>query len=125
MGDAWTSASPPARRPCAGTRVHMLDRGTVVLAGVRFVGAILWTDYRLFGESDLAMDACRRGLNDHRLIEVGPLGSRRLFQPEHAAALHVRDRAFIEAELAKPFAGPTVVVTHHAPHPFGYGPKPV
>ena len=101
----------------AGTRVHMLDRGTVVLAGIRFVGAILWTDYRLFGDPGLAMEACRSGLNDHRLVEVGPPGSRRLFQPEHAAALHVRDRAFIEAELAKPFAGPTVVVTHHAPHP--------
>ena len=31
--------------------------------------------------------------------------------------LHKRSRAFIEAELAKPFEGATVVVTHHAPHP--------
>ena len=102
---------------CAGTDVHMLDRDTVVLAGVRFVGAILWTDYRLSGDVDLAMDVCRRGMNDHRLIQVGPPGSRRLFRPEDAVALHARDRAFIEAELAITFEGPTVVVTHHGSHP--------
>ena len=102
---------------CAGTRVHLLDRGTTVLAGVRFVGATLWTDYRLLGDPAKAMGVCRRTLNDHRLIEVGPPAFRRLFQPEDAAALHAGDRAFIEAELERPFDGATVVVTHHAPHP--------
>ncbi len=101
---------------CAGTDVHPLDRGSVVLAGVRFVGATLWTDYALFGDVAKAMGACRRFLNDHRLIEVGPRGARHLFRPEDAAALHAADRAFVEAELAIPSAGPTVVVTHHAPH---------
>ena len=93
------------RAACAGTRVHMLASGTVVLDGVRFVGATLWTDYRLFGDAGPAMDACRRGLNDHRLVEVGPPGARRLFRPEDAARLHARDKAFIETELARPFAG--------------------
>ncbi len=42
--------------------------------------------------------------------------------------LHKRARSFIETELAKPFDGKTVVVTHHAPslvceHPkFGIDP---
>ena len=102
---------------CVATRVHMLDRDTVVLAGVRFVGAILWTDYRLSGDPERAMDVCRRGMNDHRLIQVGTPGSRRLFRPEDAVALHARDRAFIQAELAITFEGPTVIVTHHGPHP--------
>ena len=31
--------------------------------------------------------------------------------------LHQQSRAFIEAALAQPFAGATVVITHHAPHP--------
>ena len=101
---------------CADSDVHLLDRGTVVLAGVRFVGATLWTDYALFGDAAAEMAACRRDLNDHRRIEAGPSDARRRFLPEDAAALHAGDRAFIEAELATPFAGATVVVTHHAPH---------
>ena len=63
------------------------------------------------------MAACRRTINDHRLVSIGPPRARRPFRPEDAAAIHARDKAFIEAELARPFAGPTVVVTHHAPHP--------
>lgn len=104
------------RAACVGTRVHQLDRRSVTLSGVRFIGAVLWTDYLLLGGVDKAMTACRRRLNDHRLIEVGPPGSRRLFRPEDAAALHRVDRAFIEAELESLFVGATVVVTHHAPH---------
>ncbi len=101
---------------CGGTRVHLLDRRSVVLDGVRFIGATLWTDYRLFGDSRFAMEVCRRELNDHRQIKIGPPGSRRPFRPEDAAALHAGDRVFLEAELAHPFSGPTVVITHHAPH---------
>ena len=37
---------------------------------VRFLGATLWTDYRVFGEANqaAAMNACAKGMNDHRLI---------------------------------------------------------
>lgn len=36
---------------CVGTRVHLLDRSFANLAGVRFVGATLWTNHRLHGPS--------------------------------------------------------------------------
>ncbi len=39
------------------------------------------------------------------------------FRPPAAAALHVEHRSRIERALAEPHAGPTIVVTHHAPHP--------
>jgi len=42
---------------------------------------------------------------------------RRSFAPADALELHRQSRAWLEGELAKAFAGPTVVVTHHAPHP--------
>lgn len=101
---------------CRGTSVCMLDRRTIVLAGVRFIGAVLWTDYRLTGDPITAQVACLRGMNDHYLIETTAAGGTRRFLPDHAMALHERDLAFIEAELTRPFAGKTVVVTHHAPH---------
>ena len=104
--------------------VHLLENGSIDLDGVRFVGATLWTDYRLFGETNvpLAMQAARDGLNDHRRIAWSKAPWRR-FRPQEALLLHRRSRAFIKAELAKPFAGPTVVVTHHAPYPGSLHPR--
>lgn len=104
------------REACAGTDVNLLDRDSVVLEGVQFTGATLWTDYKLFGDAVAGMAACGRALNDHRLIRVGGRGAERRFLPRDAAARHAADSAFLEEALSVPFAGPRVVVTHHAPH---------
>lgn len=103
----------------AGTtgHVHLLDRDVVVIDGVRFVGATLWTDYRLHGQQEWSMAMAARGLNDHVRIERrGPIGSV-IFSPADALERHLDDRDFVDGVLALPFSGPTVVVTHHAPHP--------
>nr|WP_036292177.1 metallophosphoesterase [Methylosinus sp. PW1] len=98
-----------------GTNVHLLDRGRVVINGVRFLGATLWTNYDLFGRRDEAMAEAGRWLNDHRLING--------FTPTLAHELHVIDLCFLEARLKERFDGPTVVVTHHAPHPDSVAPQ--
>ncbi|HEY3599226.1 MAG TPA: metallophosphoesterase, partial [Paraburkholderia sp.] len=43
-------------------------------------------------------------------------GAPRGFTPADTLALHACARAWLERELAKPFGGKTIVVTHHAPH---------
>lgn len=96
--------------------VHLLDPGCIVLDGVRFIGATLWTDFNLWGHAAAARRAARHGMNDHRLIHVVENRRKRLFTPEHAAARHRQELAFITDRLAEPFSGPTVVVSHHAPH---------
>lgn len=48
--------------------VHFLSRNTVVLNGVRFIGCILWTDYRLYGTPKPSMVHAGQTINDHRLI---------------------------------------------------------
>jgi len=97
--------------------VHLLENDTVTIGGVRFIGATLWTDYALFGEANLgrAMVAASTGLNDHRRISWTKQPWQR-FRPQEALLLHRTSRKFIEAALAETFEGPTVVVTHHAPH---------
>jgi Icc-related predicted phosphoesterase len=104
-----------------GTNVRLLDREAVAIAGARFVGAILWTDFVLKGDAARAraMEVAEAGMYDHRLIRAGG----EAFTPRHALARHRADLAFIEAELASPFDGPTVVVTHHAPHARSIHPK--
>jgi Icc-related predicted phosphoesterase len=97
--------------------IHVLEDDTVTLSGVRFVGATLWTNYQIFGEANQArvMSACAKGMNDHRLIGWQKKPWKR-FRPQEAALLHHRSKAAITEMLAAPFAGPTVVVSHHAVH---------
>lgn len=92
--------------------VHLLGRDSVVIGGVRFLGCTLWTDFDLFGprHRDLCMARAASSINDFRLI--------RNFSPTDALAEHEADIGFLRRELAESFDGPTVVVTHHAPHPF-------
>lgn len=92
--------------------VYFLENGQIVLGGVRFLGCTLWTDYAAAGNAQLAMQAAAEQLNDHRLIRSG--GD--LFTPQEALVLHRQSRAWLEHALAEPFAGKTVVVTHHGPH---------
>lgn len=83
---------------------------------VRFLGTTLWTDYAIDAESDddvaRAMAAAEAGIRDHHVVAIEPGGR---FRPEHARDLHRRAVAWLETELARPFAGTTVVVTHHLP----------
>ena len=97
--------------------LHILNGTALELGGARFVGATLWTDYGIFGEANKTrvMNACAKGMNDHRLIGWQKKPWRR-FRPQEAALLHHRSKAAITETLAAPFAGPTVVVSHHAVH---------
>lgn len=101
--------------------IHFLDNETVEIGKVRFLGATLWTDYKLRSDRPQAqqMEAAERGLNDHRLIRTGL----KSFSAEDALDLHMESRAWLTSELAKPWVGKTVVVTHHGPHPLSTHPR--
>ena len=116
--------------------VHFLNNATLVdpLGQWRVFGTTLWTDFDLYGNDEAShaasIAAAERVMLDYRgLIQVtwtagNDLGGQGALQdntprnltPADTIALHRRARAWLEAELAKPFAGRTVVVTHHAPH---------
>ncbi|MEH2471819.1 hypothetical protein V1281_006994 [Nitrobacteraceae bacterium AZCC 2161] len=100
-----------AHRRASDLNITLLEEAAAVIGGVRFIGATLWTDYGLFGQSsmDLAIHAARLGLNDHRCIAWQEMPMRR-FDPEDALAMHRQSRAYLAAVLATPFPGPSVVV---------------
>lgn len=105
------------RAAASAAGIDFLSRNSVVIGGVRFIGCVLWTDYRLHGTPKPSMVFAGETLNDHRLIRYEEEdGHFSRFMPWHAAAEHRLDLAFIRKELAEQFDGPTVVVTHHAPH---------
>jgi len=100
------------------TEVSFLDPGVVEYEYVRFIGATLWTDYKVFPRATQSenMNAVGKALRDHIDISICENGTKRYFTPEDALALHEKDLEFIINELEKPFTGKTVVVTHHGPH---------
>ncbi|MBN6824641.1 metallophosphoesterase [Methylobacterium radiotolerans] len=107
------------RDRAAALGIHLLLEDTVLIGGTRFLGGTLWTDFRLgsFGLTHAFRTAQGRyGMMDYRRIRTGPR-SRNRIEPGEVLAMHRTTRAFIEDELARPHDGPTVVVTHHAPHP--------
>ncbi|MDX8504720.1 MAG: phosphatase [Mesorhizobium sp.] len=94
--------------------VHFLENDFVVIDSIRFVGATLWTDYRIDGHHELAMLHARERMNDHRKIAKQRNPWQR-FVPETAYRMHMVSRRFIETALkGDPIT--TVVVTHHLPH---------
>ncbi len=100
----------------AGSHVHVLDDRSVTLAGVRFVGLTLWTDFDLFGAAlrDQAMQATQQNIRDfHVITDQG-----QPFTVDRSRLLHQRSRRWLAEQLEAPVEGSnaTVVVTHHAPH---------
>ncbi|WP_246682744.1 metallophosphoesterase [Methylobacterium sp. WL9] len=114
-----------ARAAAPSFGITLLENDTVVIGGVRFLGCTLWTDYQLFGPAHrpVAMAAARRAMNDHRRIAVSHLPAWQSFLPVDAADLHEASVRFIADTLAVPHDGPSVVVTHHAPHPICVAPR--
>lgn len=104
--------------------VSFLARDVIVIDGVRFIGATLWTDYALYHTTESSMVLAGEGLNDHRLVRYREASGRiAQFKPWHARAEHLADLKFIEAALRERFVGPTVVVTHHLPSAKSIAPR--
>lgn len=104
------------KRAAAGTNVTVLDNDALELGGVRFLGCTLWTDFGLFGSSDgdvaSALAAAQRHVSDFSRITFGSTG---WMTPAQSVILHRASASWLESRLEAQFAGPTVVVTHHAP----------
>jgi Icc-related predicted phosphoesterase len=107
----WNKAKDAAR----GTNVLVMENETIVIDGVRVIAGTLWTDFQLFGDPAAAMRAAGARMNDYRRIATDD-HARRLV-PLDTLTRHHATRTYIDRELAQSFAGPTVVVTHHAPYP--------
>ena len=112
---AQLAALTPAQRGA----VAVLDPGVRVITGndgtrARIVGATLWTDFRLYEpavSAAAAIAASVKVVTDFAAIRFDGAALR----PAQIEAEHFAQRAWLAAQLAEPFDGRTVVVTHHAP----------
>ena len=97
----------------ASANIHVLSDSAHEFDGVRFLGATLWTDFKLYGEGEawFSRGRARALIEDFVSIKSGGL----LFTPEDSVELHEASKAWLVSELQKKFRGTTVVVTHHLP----------
>jgi Icc-related predicted phosphoesterase len=99
-------------RAAQDDRVRVLDRDEVVIAGVRFLGATMWTDFAATGNPPIAAFTAQNGLNDFKQIRTEDF---RRIRPADLIERSMKTRDWLRAKLAEPFDGRTVVITHHAP----------
>ena len=118
--DRYTHDDQIARgRDLAARRgVHLLNDDAAVIGGVRFLGSTLWTDL-LWGTWSATHGArtAQKGMNDYKRIRRRRSGRHKYVRPVDTVAWHRASRAWLDDTLGVLFAGPSVVVTHHAPHP--------
>jgi Icc-related predicted phosphoesterase len=95
--------------------IHVLSSGqSVVIDGVRFVGATLWTDWRLNDLEFQSQSWAARHMREYQSVQRP--GGEPLW-PVHTSDAHDMHLAAIEGVLSRRHEGQTVVVTHHAPSP--------
>jgi Icc-related predicted phosphoesterase len=93
------------------TNVHLLQKSEIILEGVRFVGATLWSAVH----DDQAL-LVQFSMNDYRNILVTDTEKLSVLDTN---ILHKDHSAFLRESLAKSatIPEPTVVITHHLPTP--------
>jgi predicted phosphohydrolase len=98
-----------------GSNVHVLENDSAEIGNVTFLGATLWTDFRLNGDIDLAEAAAQTGVADFQRIHVSP--SLRHFSPRDARQIHAQSLEWLIQQVQHAQGKQVVVVTHHAPGP--------
>lgn len=126
FGGCWQTTLEQMRAAAAALDIHLLENDAVVIDGVQFLGATLWSDFRLFEvagrplqmTADEAKPLLQRRMIDFSLIRIRDgrhAHPERIFSPDDSIAIHRGSRAWLCRQLAEPFDGPRVVVTHHLP----------
>lgn len=126
FGGCWQATLEQMRTTAAALDIHLLENDAVVIDGVQFLGATLWSDFRLFEVPGrpLQMTAAEaKALLQRRMIDFSLIRIRderderaeRILSPDDSVAIHRRSREWLSRQLAMPFEGPRVVVSHHLP----------
>ncbi len=120
----FDAARARLQRTCERLGIAWLDRATLALGGVRFVGTTLWSDFDALADNEHAHDATRRLRLREKAFRAANFylkktGGTRAGEPFLAEAMReeaLACQAWLRNALAAPWAeGPTVAVTHFAP----------
>ncbi|MEK8088753.1 metallophosphoesterase [Thermithiobacillus plumbiphilus] len=111
-GGHFIQALDKYRQALAGlAHVRLLEQDEIHLGPVRFLGTSLWSALR--DARGRMSPGIQTDSTDFRTIRAG--SQYRRLQPADVIQRHQASRAWLETRLRIPHAGPTVVITHHAP----------
>jgi predicted phosphodiesterase len=99
-------------RLASDERVRVLDRDEVIIGGVRFLGATMWTDFTATGNQSVASVQAQHAMNDFRQIRTD---NYRRIRPADLVEQSVMTYDWLRSKIAEPYSGLTVMITHHAP----------
>ncbi len=106
---------------CQSSNIHVLYNDTLVIDGVRFLGSTLWTDFCLNGKQyayELSKTV-EQNMPDFKYKRPDGLRLKaKEVEQEHSMAMK-----FLQYHLNVAHEGPTVVVSHFAPHEKSVHPK--
>jgi predicted phosphodiesterase len=120
-----SSALAELKQRCIGSNITILDNDAVIIDGVRFLGTTLWTDFLLYGDGvrrSMAIEEALRHMYDFSRIEAATATAKHL-TPMESVDFFNANSAWLEYQFVTPWAGPTVVITHHAPSPKSIHPR--
>ena len=106
-------------RIASGAGANLAQKRALTFGTCRLLCCTLWTDFALLGDPQTAMDRAAMTMPDYGRIR------RRngdLITPGDTAALHRDHLDWLTREIARPWHGQTIVVTHHAPSAAVAGP---
>ncbi|WHZ11171.1 MAG: Ser/Thr protein phosphatase family protein [Burkholderiaceae bacterium] len=123
-GGSFDGTLAHLRELAAGSRIHVLERDELRIAGVRFLCCTLWSDFRLGidAERAAAIAIATEKVRDFSRIRLAESGDA-LFTPLLSRERFDASVAWLESKFAEPWDGTTVVVTHHAPSTGSINPK--
>jgi len=119
-GLEFDEAQARLRATCERLGIGWLERETVVIEGVRFVGTTLWADFDALATGhtpDKQQQLHQKAIRAANYY-LGKNTTLRDGQPVLAdgwRAMSLECQQWLRAALALPFDGPTVAVTHFAP----------
>lgn len=125
-GSSIEATRAELHRLCDGSNVHVLDGHAIELGGVRFIGTTLWTDFQIAGHgaaADAAMAQAQGFMRDFKVVQIAGENGLRTLTPADTTEMFTQESRWLEERLAEPHAGPTVVITHHAPSPGSINPR--
>ncbi|MEO6269823.1 MAG: metallophosphoesterase [Lautropia sp.] len=141
FGANWHRTLDDFRDVARSLDISFLENDAIVVDGVQFLGATLWTDFEVFAragrplqiDGHTAKEMMQLRMLDYAVIRweatrellgsehdaggpspaTGPV--ERVLTPDDTARLHQRSRSWLADRLGESFDGPRVVVTHHLP----------
>ncbi|TWH36519.1 MULTISPECIES: metallophosphoesterase [unclassified Aminobacter] len=94
--------------------IFILDGAYVALDGYQFIGATVWTDFKLHWDMKMATTVAQKTLDEYHRIKISKRPNQR-FTPQNRLGLHVQDLAKIMWATQETESEHRIIISHHAP----------